>query len=45
MGLSFNESDATGQNKILPYNRGPPAAYLAHLNLHLSNRKMLEEGI
>ena len=28
---------------LMSYNRGPPAAYLAHLNI-VSNRRMLEEG-
>lgn len=28
---------------MLPYNRGPPAAYLAHLN-QISSRRMLEDA-
>ena len=29
---------------MLPYNRGPPAAYIAHLN-QMVNKKMVEEVI
>ena len=42
MGLNFNE-DGGHRQRIMPYNRGPPAAYLAHLNI-VSNRRMLEEA-
>ena len=42
MGMNFNERDHQQQQNILPYNRGPNAAYMAHLN-QLGNKKMLEE--
>jgi ATP-dependent RNA helicase A len=40
MGLNFNGSNT--DNQMLPYKRGPPNAYLAHLYEN-QNRKMLED--
>ena len=40
MGLAFNEGK-NDQSSMLPYNRGPPQAYLQHLDT--LNRKMIED--
>jgi hypothetical protein len=34
--------DQNNSRRITPYQRGPPAAYLAHIN-ELNSRKMVEE--
>jgi hypothetical protein len=41
MGIIFNDKN-NQQTEMLPYKRGPNAAYMAHVN-QLGNRKMLEE--
>lgn len=41
MGIIFNDTN-NQQSEILPYKRGPNAAYMAHVN-QIGNRKMLEE--
>lgn len=43
MGLNFNETNQTGPNSLMPYKRGPPLAYMQHIN-DLNNRRMLQEA-
>jgi ATP-dependent RNA helicase A len=43
MGLHFAENNQDNEISNLPYKRGAPAAYLAHLN-QLSNRRMIQEA-
>jgi ATP-dependent RNA helicase A len=44
MGLSFNDNDSSrGGNNLLPYKRGAPESYLAHIR-QMANRKMVEEA-
>lgn len=42
MGLSFNENQSNSKG-MLPYQRGPPSSYLAHVNQMATERKMLQD--